>query len=48
MNQTKVIAVLPIKGMDCIKRIYGNDGFAPTISTMQGGATRTQSRRKER
>lgn len=26
-----------IKGMDCIKRVYGQDGKAPTITTMGGG-----------
>ena len=26
-----------IKGHDCIKRVYGTDGAAPTISTMGGG-----------
>ena len=36
MNQIKVIANLPIKGQDCIKRIYSDKGVAPTISTMQG------------
>ena len=26
-----------IKGMDCIKRVYGQDGKAPTLTTMGGG-----------
>ena len=37
MNQIKVIANLPIKGMDAIKRCYSGGGIAPTLSTMQGG-----------
>lgn len=28
-----------INGHDCIKRVYGEDGCAPTLSTMQGGNT---------
>ena len=32
-------AELDIKGMDCIKRVYGTDKIAPTLTTMQGGNT---------
>ena len=30
-------AELDIKGMDCIKRVYGANGISPTLNTMQGG-----------
>ena len=30
-------AELDIKGMDCIKRVYGTDKVAPALTTMQGG-----------
>ena len=30
-------AELDIKGQDCIKRAYGTDKIAPTLTTMQGG-----------
>ena len=30
-------AELDIKGMDCIKRVYGIDKVAPALTTMQGG-----------
>ena len=30
-------AELDIKGMDCIKRVYGIDNVAPALTTMQGG-----------
>lgn len=30
-------AELDIKGQDCIKRVYGTDKIAPTLTTMQGG-----------
>lgn len=36
-NKIDVIGTLPIKGMDIIKRIYSGGGYAPTLSTMQGG-----------
>ena len=32
-----VANVTDIKGMDCIKRVYGQDGKAPTLTTMGGG-----------
>ena len=34
LNQS---GTLDIKGMDCIKRVYGTDGISPTLNTMQGG-----------
>ena len=33
------LGTLDIKGMDCIKRVYGADGISPTLTTMQGGNT---------
>ena len=30
-------AELDIKGMDCIKRVYGTDKVSPALTTMQGG-----------
>lgn len=30
-------AELDIKGMDCIKRVYGTDKISPALTTMQGG-----------
>ena len=33
------LGTLDIKGMDCIKRVYGIDGISPTLTTMQGGNT---------
>lgn len=33
----KVIGKLDIKGTDQIKRVYGTDGIAATLTTMQGG-----------
>ena len=32
-----VATATDIKGMDCIKRVYGQDGKAPTLTTMGGG-----------
>lgn len=32
-----VIGMLDIKGNDCIRRVYGVDGNAPCLQTMQGG-----------
>ena len=32
-------AELDIKGHDCIKRVYGTDKIAPTLTTMDGGNT---------
>lgn len=31
------LGTLDIKGMDCIKRVYGADGISPALTTMQGG-----------
>ena len=31
------LGTLDIKGMDCIKRVYGTDGISPALTTMQGG-----------
>lgn len=36
-NEIKVIANLPIKGMDVIKRCYSGGGISPSLTTMQGG-----------
>ena len=36
-NQGHVATATDIKGMDCIKRVYGQDGKAPTLTTMGGG-----------
>ena len=32
-----IASATDIKGMDCIKRVYGQDGKAPTLTTMGGG-----------
>ena len=31
------VGTIDIKGMDCIKRVYGTDGISPALTTMQGG-----------
>ena len=36
-NNIDMVGLLPIKGSDQIRRVYGVDGIAPTLSTMQGG-----------
>ena len=36
-NTGHVANATDIKGMDCIKRVYGQDGKAPTLTTMGGG-----------
>ena len=36
-NQGHIATATDIKGMDCIKRVYGTDGKAPTLTTMGGG-----------
>lgn len=36
-NQGHIATATDIKGMDCIKRVYGQDGKAPTLTTMGGG-----------
>lgn len=35
--QTDVVGMLDMPGHDCIRRVYGVNGVAPTLSTMQGG-----------
>ena len=36
-NQGHIATATDIKGMDCIKRVYGQGGKAPTLTTMGGG-----------
>lgn len=36
-NEGHIATATDIKGMDCIKRVYGTDGKAPTLTTMGGG-----------
>ena len=36
-NNIDMVGLLPIKGNDQIRRVYGVDGIAPTLNTMQGG-----------
>lgn len=36
--QTDVVGMLDMPGHDCIRRVYGVNGVAPTLSTMQGGS----------
>ena len=36
-NTGHVANATDIKGMDCIKRVYGQNGKAPTLTTMGGG-----------
>ena len=36
-NERHIATATDIKGMDCIKRVYGVDGKAPTLTTMGGG-----------
>lgn len=31
------VGILDIKGQDCIKRVYSDDGLSPTLTDMQGG-----------
>ena len=33
----KVVGMLDIPALECIRRVYSADGIAPTLSTMQGG-----------
>ena len=37
-NELHQIGELDIKGFDQLKRVYGSDGIAPTLPTMQGGS----------
>lgn len=36
-DKGNVVGLLDIKGQECIRRVYSQDGVAPTLSTMQGG-----------
>lgn len=36
-NRLNMLGMLDIKGNDCIRRVYGDDGLSPTITTMEGG-----------
>lgn len=36
-NFIKQVGILDIKGQDCIKRVYSDDGLSPTLTDMQGG-----------
>ena len=36
-NEGHIANATDIKGMDCIKRVYGQDGKAPTLTMMGGG-----------
>ena len=42
------LGTLDIKGMDCIKRVYGTDGISPALITMQGGNRQPKILRYER
>ena len=42
------LGTLDIKGMDCIKRVYGTDGISPALTTMQGGSRQPKILRYER
>lgn len=37
-DNTVVVGMLDMLGQDCIRRVYGVDGVAPTLTTMQGGS----------
>jgi DNA (cytosine-5)-methyltransferase 1 len=36
-NMINMLGLLPIKGNEQIRRVYGADGISPTLNTMQGG-----------
>lgn len=36
-NNINMLGLLPIKGNEQIRRVYGDNGIAPTLNTMQGG-----------
>ena len=36
-NMIKMLGLLPIKGNEQVRRVYGTDGISPTLNTMQGG-----------
>lgn len=38
-NFIQQVGKLDIKGQDCIKRVYSEEGLSPTLTTMQGGNT---------
>lgn len=40
-NKLNMLGMLDIKGNDCIRRVYGDDGLCPTITTMEGGKSST-------
>ena len=37
MGNILQVGTLDIKGMDCIKRVYLDEGISPTLTTMEGG-----------
>ena len=39
----KMVGVLDIKGQDQCRRVYSVDGIAPTLTTSQGGAKRSEN-----
>ena len=36
-NNIDMVGLLPIKGNEQVRRVYGTNGIAPTLNTMQGG-----------
>lgn len=36
-NNIDMVGLLDIKGNECIRRVYNDEGISPTLSTMQGG-----------
>lgn len=36
-RKIKVVGLLDIKGLECVRRVYDPTGISPTLSTMQGG-----------
>lgn len=36
-NRIEIVGMLDMKGNEQVRRVYGADGIAPTLSTMQGG-----------
>ena len=37
LNEIHMLGLLDIKGNEQVRRVYGTDGIAPTLNTMQGG-----------
>lgn len=37
MNKINMLGLLDMKGNETIRRVYGIDGIAPTLTTSQGG-----------